>query len=61
MGRAFSGPPEHLPEGSQVLRISHWGLQTSGPGHVDVEALTAASSHLENRTQKRHERRVPGC
>lgn len=52
---------ERLPESSQVLRIPHWGVQTSGPGHVNIEALTAASSHLENRTQERHEEsRVPG-
>lgn len=61
LGGAFSGPPEHLPKGSQVLRVPHWGVQTTGPGHIDVEAFTAASSHLENRMQDGHEKsRVPG-
>lgn len=52
LGGAFSGPPEHLPKGSQVLRVPHWGVQTTGPGHIDVEAFTAASSHLENRMKR---------
>lgn len=60
LGQASSGSPEHLPEGGQVLRIPHWGVQTSSPGHIDIEALTAASSHLENRRQERREEsRVP--
>ena len=68
LGQASSRPPEHLPEGGQVLRIPHWGVQTSSPGHIDIEALTAASSHLENRRQERREesrespkRGIPGC
>lgn len=61
LGGASSGPPEHLPKGSQVLRVPHWGVQTTSPSHIDIEAFTAASSHLENRMQERHEKnRVPG-
>lgn len=61
MGQAPSGPPELLPESGQVLRIPHWGVQTSGPGDIDIEALTAASSHLENRTRESREgSSIPG-
>lgn len=57
----MSQASEHLPEGSQVLGIPHRGVQASGPGHVNVEALAAAGSHLEIRTQERREESsVPG-
>lgn len=36
---------------SQVLDPP-WEGQTSSPGHADIEALTAASSHLEHRRQE---------
>lgn len=62
LGQASSGPLVSSPEGSQVLRIPHGGVETSSPGHVDIEALTAASSHLEHRRQERcEESSVPGA
>lgn len=36
----------HIPEGCQVLCVSHWGVQATSESHVDVEAHTRPCAHL---------------
>lgn len=41
-----------VPEGSQVLCISHGRLQASSEGNVDVKANTRSAAHLHAGTHK---------
>lgn len=45
---------EAVPEGSQVLRITHGGFQASGKRHVDVEANPRTAAHLQRDPDRMH-------
>lgn len=40
------GDAGHPPEGRQVLRVSHGGVEATGESHVDVEAHARPCAHL---------------
>lgn len=42
-----------VPKSSDVLSITHRGVQTSSPGHIDIEALSSTRSHLQHRHTER--------
>lgn len=35
-----------VPESSQILRVTHGGVETSSPGYVDIKSLPRASTNL---------------
>lgn len=42
----MGGAPGHSPEGRQVLRVPHRGVEAAGESHVDVEAHARPCTHL---------------
>lgn len=36
----------NTPEGSQIFRIAHWGLQSPRESNVDIEAVPITLTHL---------------
>ena len=42
-----------VPKSSDVLSITHRGVQTSSPGHVDIEAFSSTRSHLQHKHTQR--------
>lgn len=52
--RGADRAPGHSPEGRQVLRVPHRGVEATGESHVDVEAHARPCAHLCGRESMCH-------